>query len=257
VTPGLVALRLAWSRGGLRGPVLIALAALLASAYWETRSQGYGSGHHHAVAGGLQCASIGLFEWMLMVVAMMTPLLVPTINHVWHSSLARRRFDALLALGLGYGVCWALAGMLLMPVAALWGQGWTRAFAVLAASIAWSCSPISQYARNRCHRVRGIHPFGLAADRDSFVQGLAAGAPCVLACWPWMLVPMSVPAGHAVLTLAVTLVLFLERLDEPRKPAWRTAPALTVLRLLSPRWTGAWQPAGQGGIHRRFAALGK
>jgi len=246
MSPGLSALQLAWRRGGLRGPVLVALGAWLLLAYLEGRGQGArcGGGHHHAAAGGGPCASLGLIDWLLMVAAMMTPLLVPIINHVWRSSLARRRFDSLLALGLGYGACWAAAGAVLIPAAAALGQGWPTAAAIAAASVAWSCSPIAQYARNRCHRVRGIHPFGWAADRDSLAQGAMAGGPCVLACWPWMLVPMSVPVGHAGVTLAVTLFLFLERLGEPRKPAWRVSPALTTLRLLIPRRTSTWQPAG-------------
>lgn len=238
MTPGLTTLWLAWREGGLRRPVLVAVTAGGFSAFWVgPAAADHCGGHGHASGGMLQaqCASFALFEWMLMVAAMMTPLIVPTLNHVWHSSLAHRRFDSLVAIGLGYGACWAVAGIVLMPAAAALGQGWGAAFAILALAVAWSCSPIAQYARNRCHRVRGINPFGLAADRDSFVQGVVAGGPCVLACWPWMLVPMAAPGGHLALTAAVTLVLFLERLAEPRRPAWRAPAAVETIRLLLPR----------------------
>jgi len=234
MSPGLTGLRLAWREGGLRGPVLIALgASLLLGAGAVPGGAGRCGGGHHAAAGPA-CAPLLLAEWLVMVAAMMTPLLVPTVNHVWRSSLRHRRADALLALGAGYGLCWAAAGLVLLPVATTIGHGWITAAALFASALAWSCSPVAQYARNRCHRVRGIDPFGLAADRDSFVQGAMAGGPCVLACWPWMLVPMSAPAGHAALTAAVTLILFLERLAAPRAPSWRPPPASETLRLLFP-----------------------
>ena len=240
MTPGLTALRLAWREGGLRGPVLFALAAWAGLVLWDVNAGGPPcGGTHHATATGLsgRCVATASFELMLMVAAMMTPLVAPIFNHVWRSSLAHRRPDSLAAVALGYGACWMAAGAVLVPAAATWGRSWSAALATLALSVAWSCSPAAQYARNRCHRVRGISPFGLAADRDSFVQGVMTGAPCVLACWPWMLVPMAVPAGHHAAAVAVTLLLFLERLARPRSPAWRSPPALEALRLLGPRST--------------------
>jgi predicted metal-binding membrane protein len=245
MSPGLTALRLAWRDGGVRGAVSVAAGAWLLLYLWRP-SAGPGpcpgghhgaatAAHHGAATAGFHCTSVLLSDWMLMVAAMMAPLLVPMVNHVWRSSLPRRRFDSLLALAAGYGLCWAAVGILLMPVSATIGQSWFAAAALGATGLAWSSSPIAQYARNRCHRLRGIDPFGIAADRDSFLQGVMAGGPCVLACWPWMLLPMSAPKFHLALALAVTAVLFLERLAKSKRPAWRAPPVLETLALLAPR----------------------
>lgn len=170
-----------------------------------------------------------------MVAAMMPPLVVPALNHVLRSSFKDRRADTVLCFALGYASVWAVAGIPLVPLMTGLGRllpGWSACLVLLGVAIAWGSSPLAQFARNRCHRLRGINPFGLAADRDSFLQGLTTGLPCALACWPWMLVPMAAPANGLPLMAAVTIVLFLESLAPPRLPLWRSPPAIETLGLI-------------------------
>lgn len=221
----------------MRGPVWVAVAAFLVSLA-VTQSQAGGAvcaSHMHGVS-GTSCSSLMMFDWMLMVAAMMPPLVVPVIGHVWRSSFPGRRADSVLSFALGYASVWGLAGILLMPAAADLARilpGWGASLAFLALSIGWSSSPLAQVARNRGHRVRSINPYGFAADRDSFLQGLLTGCPCVLACWTWMLVPMAAPTGNHLLMVGVTAVLFLESLAPPKRPLWQTPPAIVMLRQLA------------------------
>jgi predicted metal-binding membrane protein len=177
-----------------------------------------------------------LLAWLLMLVAMMPPLLAQPVVHVWHSSLAARRPRALALFALGYASVWmAMAGVLIPGAIALRLAASDKAAVLaLALALAWSCSPTAQAARNRCHRVYRLAPFGLAADRDCFGHGWRTGLVCAAACWPWMLVPMTVDGLHLGVMPAVTLILLAERIAPPRPPRWRWPPAFEILGRLLP-----------------------
>jgi hypothetical protein len=102
--------------------------------------------------------------------------------------------------------------------------------AVLATAIVWSASPIAQFGRNRCHRLVPIYPFGAARIHDSLAQGVITGAPCALACWPWMIAPMLVHNWMPAATFLAALILFLDRLEPPTRCRWRVPPWLWALR---------------------------
>ncbi|MFM6056361.1 MAG: DUF2182 domain-containing protein, partial [Sphaerospermopsis kisseleviana] len=57
--------------------------------------------------------------WLVMLVAMMSPALAQPIRHLWGRSLIRRRWIAIVLFLFGYISIWTLAGLILMPVAAL------------------------------------------------------------------------------------------------------------------------------------------
>jgi predicted metal-binding membrane protein len=173
-----------------------------------------------------------VIAWVIMLVAMMPPLLIDPIGHVCHSSFAARRPRAVTMFVIGYGLVWMAVGLLLLPMALMLRilVSETQAgIATLALAIVWSCTPAAQVARNLCHSLRRISAFGLAADRDCFVQGLAIGLPCVAACWPWMLVPMVIGSAHLAVMLVVTILLFLERIAPPQPPVWQWPPSLGVV----------------------------
>src|SRR5262249_8142641 len=85
----------------------------------------------------------------------------------------------------------------------------------------WQASPIKQRCLNRCHSHRPLSAFGVAADRDALLMGLDHGRFCVGSCWAIMLFPMLLPEGHVAAIAAGTLLVFCERLDPARPPAWR------------------------------------
>lgn len=171
-------------------------------------------------------------DWLVMVLAMMPLLTVQPVAHVRRCSLAVRRLRATAVFAAGYGACWAMAGLVLVPagavVIALLPAG-TSALVLLAAAVVWSGSPPAQVARNRCHRLHRIGAFGFGAWRDCLRQGVTTGAACVATCWPWMLVPMATGTGHVPVMLLVTLVLLAERMMPPARVRWRLPPAVVAM----------------------------
>jgi predicted metal-binding membrane protein len=163
--------------------------------------------------------------WVLMLVAMMTPLTIPALHHVRFTSLARRRGRAIAMFVAGYGAIWIACGI---PFVAIERASLTVArdsyvpatFAVLAALI-WQASPLKQICLNRCHDNRPIAVFGLEADLDVFRFGLAHGAWCVGGCWALMLFSILLPEGHLAAMAAVAVLVFCERLEDPEPPRWQ------------------------------------
>jgi predicted metal-binding membrane protein len=176
-------------------------------------------------------------DWALMVIAMMTPLTALQVAHVGGSSLPARRSVSVAAFLSGYWMAWFLAIFALFPlgllVPAVVGDSVDLLAAVVLA-LAFSASPAAQRARNRCHRTGRVPAFGATALFACARLGLANGASCVAACWPWMLVPMMAQSHHFLLMLLVGIYLFAERIAPPAQPAWALPPAFDTL--FGPVW---------------------
>jgi predicted metal-binding membrane protein len=180
--------------------------------------------------------------WLLMLVAMMAPMTLPALYHIRTSSFARHRWSSsLLFLG-GYAALWVAAGgvMKVVEVAARWHSpsSYLPAVVVAVAAIVWQASPTKQRCLNRCHAHTPLAAFGPARVRDATLMGLAHGCWCVGSCWALMLFPMLLPEGHNVAMMAVTVVMFCERLDPPGAPVWRLRGFQTAARWLRLRLVG-------------------
>lgn len=169
-------------------------------------------------------------SWFVMLLAMMTPLLWQSLAHVWDRSLAERRVRAvLLFLGSYFGV-WMLA----MAVLALAAVGLrivagsaAIAFAIAAgAAVLWQMTPAKVLFLNRCHALRALPAFGLAADIGSLRYGLQVAAPCIGTCWAMMLLPLTGDAAH-IAVMAMTALWMLSERYSGRRPfdlfAWARA----------------------------------
>lgn len=181
------------------------------------------------LAAGLFVPSISTLAvgWTAMILAMMPLLLAGPAAHVRRCTLPRRRFRAILIFGLSYGMCWIVAGGVLIPMALLLGLVlglWTAASLTLATALCWSASPLAQGARNACHRRRRIGAFGPAADLDCVRQGVTTGTACVGTCWPWMLLPALAGDAHLAAMAAVTVVVTTDRFAAPASLCWRVPP---------------------------------
>lgn len=172
-------------------------------------------------------------SWAIMLLGMMPPLVSAPVNHVLESSLPRRRVRAAALLLTAYGAVWLAAGLVLVPLAiAVMLVLHGAAFAItLAVAFVWSCSPLAQVARNRCHRLVRIGLRGWAADRDCLRQGCTVAPWCILSCWPWMLTAMVAGAWHLAAMAAVTLFLLVDRILPPARVRWRVPPAADVVQL--------------------------
>jgi predicted metal-binding membrane protein len=162
--------------------------------------------------------------WALMLAAMMLPVVAAPLRHVHERSFVRRRARAILLFVLGYFAVWMAAGLVLQLVALTAVSVVPMPLALglaFALAAAWQVTPAKQWCLNRCHRRPQLAAFGVAADRDAFNFGLTNGASCAGACWALMLPMLLAGEGQFLAMIAVTLLVFAERLERPAPLAWR------------------------------------
>jgi predicted metal-binding membrane protein len=189
---------------------------------------------------------LAALSWIVMVVAMMSPLLAQPIVQLRLRSLTRRRRRAVALFVAGYLAIWIVAGFALVTASAAIARlaeylGWPALVITLTIAAIWQAAPLRQSALNRCHRPPDLSAFGLAADLDCFGFGLTHGVWCVVTCAPWMLLPLTTPAFHLPLMLMISIALLLERIA-PARPAawtWRILPGQKVAGVLlrSMQWS--------------------
>ena len=171
--------------------------------------------------------------WAIMLLAMMPPLVAAPVNHVWEASLPRRRLRAAMMVLVGYAAVWLAAGLVLIPAAiaamlVLRSAAFPVAFAF---ALIWSCSPLAQLARNKCHKVVRIGLKGWSADRDCLRQGATVAPWCIVTCWPWMLAAMVAGTWHVAAMVGVTAVLLMDRILPPARIGWQAPPSTKFLKL--------------------------
>lgn len=163
--------------------------------------------------------------WTLMLVAMMSPVLVPPLYYIRLRSFTHRRVRSTAFFLAGYAATWMAAGGVLLgievAVKLLVPQSYLAAAAVVLIATAWQFSPVKQRCLNRCYAHPALAAFGGAADFDALRFGMAHGAWCVGSCWALMLAPMLLPRAHVLAMAIVALLIFSERLEDPAPLCWR------------------------------------
>ena len=235
-------------RGAFAGVRYSVLGASLVA--WVVLAAGLGSGREALQA---LCSTTALpwlrpnwalssaVGWLVMLGAMMLPLTLPTLAHVWRTSLARRRRRAVALCLCAYLAIWLLAGLaiesLAMLVSSAWSPRWVALWMVVVAGVLiWQCSPLKQHCLNRCHSHRPLSAFGLRADVDVAMLGLSHGAWCVGSCWALMAATALLPHAHTAGMVLVALLMYGERLDPPAPPAWKLRGLPTAWGLLRREW---------------------
>jgi len=174
-------------------------------------------------------------NWLLMLVAMMAPVLIPPIRHIRQRSFRRRRARATALFVAGYAAIWMAVGAVALAielaVKLFAPQSYLPAAAVLLLASVWQFSPIKQRCLNRCHANTAIAAFGAAADLDALRFGLRHGIWCAASCWALMLFPLLLPRGHTVAMVAVAFLIFSERLERAMPPSWRWRGLGSVTRI--------------------------
>lgn len=177
--------------------------------------------------------------WALMLVAMMSPLLIPAVHHIRFTSLARRRLRSIACFVVGYGAVWMASGALItvveLAVRTRSPQSCLPAAAVALIAAVWQASPFKQQCLNRCHDNRPLAVFDPEADRDALRFGLEHGRACAGACGVLMLLPMLLPEGHLLAMAAVAVLIFCERLEDPQPPRWKMRGLGKASRILTAR----------------------
>lgn len=192
--------------------------------------------------------------WALMLVAMMSPLVIPEIHHIRFTSLARRRARSIALFVAGYGGVWMLCGTVLtgaelLALALAPGSYIPTTVAVLITCV-WQASPLKQYCLNKCHQNWPLRVFGLEADLDAFRFGWTHGLWCAGSCGGLMLLPMLLPEGHLMAMAAVAALVFCERLEDPELPRWKMRGLGKAGRMIAARIRIRWWM-----LRRGFALL--
>jgi predicted metal-binding membrane protein len=210
--------RLAFERIGWRAPqwwvgALVPMAWLLAiSATWTSVTAAEPSSHHLHASLARPAATDGLVTFAC-VVAMMVPLVLPTLRRVAVASLWTRRDRAIAVCLTGYLASWLVASIVigLGVDAAHAGGGPFAAIGIsAAAALAWQGTRAKRRALRACHITRPLSPSGWTADRDCAALGLKVGWSCVRNCWALMALVFAF-GHHPIAMFGVFLVTVLER----------------------------------------------
>jgi predicted metal-binding membrane protein len=201
-------------------------------------------------------------SWLLMLVAMMTPILAVPLYHLWVRSLRRRRWRAVAVFLAAYAAVWMamapilmLAGVTLRVAAG--AVGVPGELAAVAVAYVWQATPWQQRCLNRCHWTPRLSAFGLAADRDCLVYGLVNAAWCVGTCWALMLAALAMQGAHLTVMAVGAAVMIAERLRPGRAASWHL-PLWGWVRLLAGppgRWHGLATRAWRFAPRPRWFAL--
>ena len=163
--------------------------------------------------------------WALMLVAMMSPVLIPPVLHIRLGSFTHRRARSVALFVTGYAAIWmAIGGVLLaieIMVHLFISEWYLPAVSMVLIALVWQLSPFKQRCLNRCHANSELAAFGAKADFDALRFGMTHGTWCVGSCWALMLFPMLLPRGHVVAMAIAAALMFSERLEQPRPPCWR------------------------------------
>jgi predicted metal-binding membrane protein len=170
---------------------------------------------HAHMANGPSPFSGEFLNWIVMVVAMMLPLVIPNLVITARSSLWCRRHRAICAFLLGYLVPWCGLGVV---ASAFLQIQWTSCPAISAllfiSAALWQRTSTYRGARIACHGTQPLRPTGWKADRDCFRYGSSIGVACLCACWPVMLACAF--TGHALIAmLGGSLASFFELRSRP------------------------------------------
>jgi predicted metal-binding membrane protein len=172
-------------------------------------------------------------EWMLMIVAMMFPLLVPMVRHVAARSFATQRERSVGLFVASYALVWlaaaAASSVALVAVRAAFQAidlaAWTGLICCALAA-AWQLSAAKVRAVNRCHGTVPLRPWAPDANRDAIGFGLLHGTRCVRACLPVMVLPLA--GGHGLAAMAAVFAILLAERARP-KPQYRLSAIILVL----------------------------
>jgi predicted metal-binding membrane protein len=186
-----------------------------------------GAGHAAATAGGSSLFAAAP-TWGLMAAAMMVPPALPAVRHVAVNSLYWRRRRAVLEFLLGFLAIWIAFSVLVLGSLGGWEPArseWALA-AALALAAAWQLTPLKWRALRDCHRPSPLPPRGWRASFGAVRFGWRNGTACLLSCWAMMVAVALVTSSMLIWMGALTVLIYLEKLN--LKPRW-AARRLSVL----------------------------
>jgi predicted metal-binding membrane protein len=142
-----------------------------------------------------------LWIWIAMSAAMMLPSVVPAVSLAGAVGRSEASFAS------GYFAVWAASGVLALAAdRGLMHVGHGVTFAALLVAAAYQLSPLKDACLRRCRS-----PLGSLLSRGAFPAGLEHGLLCLGCCWALMLVLLAVGSGSLLWMVAVSAVIFVEK----------------------------------------------
>jgi predicted metal-binding membrane protein len=186
-----------------------------------------------------------VWNWMLMVAAMMLPLVIDRVQTTAGRSLWKRRHRAIAGFLSGYFLPWLLLGLVIAGLRQVsWTQGYVAPAVSFIAAVLWQRSRLHRRALAECHRSQPLAPAGWRADLDCLRFGGKTGAACVSSCWPLMV--GCAFTGHSLIAMAGGMAVgVLERRSHRPAPlssllaAGALAACYVLLAVLNPRTLAA------------------
>ena len=167
---------------------------------------------------------LGLAEfvamWAQMMAAMMLPSVWPFVA-VYERTIRTQRVARLGALGAGYLLAWALAGVVAYGVAWVFGElaaerpGLARAAAVVAFAALgiYQLTPLKLRCLSHCRSPLAhlLHYTSFHGPLRDLRAGIEHGLYCVGCCWALMLVLIAFGVMNLAATIGVALVIAVEK----------------------------------------------
>lgn len=204
-----------------RHPEIPALVA--AAAAWVALAVRHWNGH--SAAPGLEPWRFDVIGWMIMVVAMMLPALIPMIRVLAFDSMWRRRHRAPALFVITYVVLWTAVAsaaalvvwMVTRGTGASFDPGGLMVATIVLAAAAWQFTPGKVRSLRRCHQRTPLAPRGWRADRSVITYAIVHARACMGSCG-FAMAAMFVAAHDFHLMVPLTAVLVVERLQPRPKP---------------------------------------
>ena len=194
-----------------RHPELPAVAVIVAA--WIGLGLDHWAGH-----GTMTGWQFSFAAWVLMVVAMMVPGVLPMQRWVAFNSLWRRRHRTAAIFTTTYIVAWAAVGGALYGVVVVGeitvgghfspDRWWVAASLLVAAG--WHVVPTRKRAMRRCHLRRPLAARGWRSDLSAARYGLFVSRACVVSCGGIM-TAMFVGAHDFHVMVPLTAIVLIER----------------------------------------------
>jgi predicted metal-binding membrane protein len=170
-----------------------------------------------------------LYDWLIMVLAMMLPLILFPVRATAFGSLWRRRHWAIGTFLASYLAVWLVAGALGLfllergcEVSGAIQGGWIAAVGLLALS-GWQLTESKRRLAVACHQTKPLAPTGWKAQRDCLKFGASQGLYCVANCGALMLVAIVSPWHQGMMIVAALLLLYERYRPRPRDRTIATA----------------------------------
>jgi predicted metal-binding membrane protein len=187
---------------------------------------GRSAGHH----------TMSLPAWILMCVAMMTPLTLPAVRHLHRNSIRVRRRRAIGLFLVAYHGIWIAFGALLLGSAAvlelhMLAPQWI-AVTLLGVATVWQLTRAKRQALRACRRTIPLPPQGRKADIACVRFGAQQGWRCVVSGWPLMALMALVPLPLAVMAAAAAW-MYAEECTRLGRESVRQAAALFAVAAIA------------------------